>query len=101
MKARVGDRLVVRRHHRETPRAPRRSWRSAGRTAPRLPRALVGRSESILVPGSETAVEPPPAGDVQEACLARSGGRPASGRFEGWTYVEREIDIRVAREPRA
>ena len=28
-------------------------------------------------------------------------GGPPQSRFEGWTYVEREIDIRVAREPRA
>jgi hypothetical protein len=76
MKARVGDRLVVRRHR--TGDAERHAEVLEVRGKDGAPPYLVRWSdghESILVPGSETAVAPPPAGDVQESKQSRGSRR--------------------------
>ena len=73
MKARVGDRLLVRR--RRAGDAERHAEVLEVRGKAGAPPYLVRWSdghESILVPGSETTVEPPPARDVQKP--KRSGG---------------------------
>jgi Domain of unknown function (DUF1918) len=73
MKARVGDRLMVRRHR--TGDVERHAEVLEVRGEDGAPPYLVRWSdghESILVPGSETTVEPPTAGDVQRS--KKSGG---------------------------
>jgi hypothetical protein len=68
MKARVGDRLVVRRHRPGDAERHAEILEVRGKDGapPYLVRWSDGH-ESILVPGSETAVEPPPAGDGEES----------------------------------
>jgi hypothetical protein len=76
MEARVGDRLVVRRHRSGDVERHAEVLEVRGKDGapPYLVRWSDGH-ESILVPGSETAVEPPPAGDVQEAKQPRGSRR--------------------------
>ena len=73
MKARVGDRLLVRRRRPggDERHAEVLEVRGKDGAPPYLVRWSDGH-ESILVPGSETTVEPPPARDVQKP--KRSGG---------------------------
>lgn len=76
MEARVGDRLVVRRHRAGAVERHAEVLEVRGKEG--APRYLVRWSdghESILVPGSETTVEPPPAGDVQKSKRSRGSSR--------------------------
>ena len=77
MKARVGDHLVVRRHRAGDVERHGEVLEVRGKDGgpPYLVRWSDGH-ESILVPGSETAVEPRPAGDVKRS-------KPAGGSRRG------------------